>query len=535
MKNLLIVLLTMVTTVMHAATTPRGNERLRELAVVPALNMTFAFNVQSSTFIEDLTEDGTREEWIEQARKKLKSDPDDLSTQVKLGRLLTVNDDTNAAIIAFEKAAALARQRLEQRPNDGATLVLMAQAAWGLDKEAEAEGFYRRATKVASNDWRGWLGLGNTLRDQALGNLGLTNSSKQESVQGDIIPAMVPSPENLDEAIKQCREAAIYFQRAYELAPREFEVLVRCGQYRSYSNWQAMVIQQFRTDPQMLGVKQRRDILGMFFSSVARQDFERALAVRPQSYQLITILAFVEWSQVLSDAQRPNNSEPPTLDELPEKSKQAVVGYLQRLKILSDGPDKKVAAAALTSMYICRMQLADSADDFTSELQRAVGYDPANEQAWDMLIGAAAGKVSPEKLTEICERRLKAKQSARNHLILAKALYKQKRFKEAVDQTEASQKVEPEYPAAAIMRLALAIRQEATPKELSSLTKTAQPLIKKLTNEKEKREVMREYFLNFAIVCGLAGESALGRELLERLLKNGGEDEIAREILNALP
>ncbi len=536
MKSLLIALLIIVTPRLHGATPPRGNERLRELAVTPALNMTLNFSVKTSTFIEDLTEEGTPEDWIEQARNKLKIEPDDLLTQVKLGRLLNANDDTNAARFVYEKAAALGRKRLEQRPNDGVNLTLLADAVWSLGNKVEAESLYRRATAVASNDWHGWVGLGDMLCGQAaLVCLELITDSKHESEPTDKKSIPTSSLEYLDEAIKRRHEASICFQRAYEIAPREFEVLLRCGQYRSYSNWQATIIQRYRTDPHVTVEKQAQDMIGMFFSPVARQDYEKALAIRPQSYKLITMLAFAEWSQVLLDAQRLDSSTSPTLDDLPEKSKQVIVGYIQRLKDMSDGPDKKLAAAALSSLWICRMRFDDAAADFTPELQRAVAYDPTNEQAWNLLIGLSFRKVTPEQLTELCERRLKAKKNARNHLILAKAMYRQKRFKEAVDQTKAAQQLEPENPSAAIMRLALAIRQEATVEELFNWLDASRSLAKQLTSKKEKREAMREGLLNFSIICGLTGNSDEGREALKLLLKEDEDDEVAREILNALP
>src|SRR6478736_4060059 len=97
MKNALTILLLLLGMTAQGVTVPKGEERLRELAVVPTFTTTFGVYFWLETFLEDLTEEGTREDWIQRARKKLKSEPNDLQTQLQLGRLLTADDDINSA------------------------------------------------------------------------------------------------------------------------------------------------------------------------------------------------------------------------------------------------------------------------------------------------------------------------------------------------------------------------------------------------------------------------------------------------------
>jgi len=519
----------------QSAVLPRGSDRLRELAVVPQVKMSFEIGTQNGIFPEDYTEEGTIEDWIEQARQKSNEETDNLQAHLQLGRLLNAKGDTNAARLVFEKGTILGRHRLEQRPNDGLNLSLLAGMVLELGDEEEAESFYRRATMLASNDWHCWVGLGELLRNQSFSSLGLsvpTNNSLEKS-RPKGTAAQSPLLKELDKSIKLRDEASICFQRAYGVAPGEFEVLVRQGRYLSFSNWHATLVQRYQNEQTLSSKELALSFFDMFFSPKARPDYEKALAVRPQCRKLLTMLVFAEWTAAMKAAEGLESSHPLTLDQLPEKTRKAILDSLQRLEALGNGPDKKIAAAALTSLSVLKMQMRD-ADNLPAYMQRAVALDPTNEQAWDMLIGMSVNQVSPEKFTELCERRLKKKETPRNYLIVAKAMFRQERFKEAEQYAALSNKMDKNYAPTALMLATLAIRRDFLVGAKAFLLQAGKA-IDRLTDEDEVDGRRREMALNLAIVFALENESVKARGILEKLLKRDEEDKVARDILNALP
>lgn len=519
-----------------AATLPKGAERLRELALPPQLNLTFGFGTQDDTFLEDLTKEGTKEDWIEQARKKLKRQPDDLRAQLDLGRWLDACQDTNAARVCFETVTAGTRLRLEQHPNDGTNLTLLARAVWELGNREEAESLFRRATVIASNDWHCWLELGDFLRSRSTANFMADDPAGDKPRAGGIenLLAHTPSPEDLEQSIKRRNEAFPCFQRAVEMAPKEFAVWLYRGRYLSFSNWHVTLMQHYRKETTLSREDLVFGLVNTFCAPAGLPDFQRAMELQPDCYKLPTLLAWAEWTSVFRTAETTDKPRRPTLNDLPEKSRKIVLDAIQRLKALGESADKQVAAGALTSLFMLKMMTTEEAN-MTTSLQWAVELNPANEQAWDMLLASVMTSDSSEKFLEICQRRLAARPSPRNHLIVSKAWYRQKRFKEAAEHTEAALKLNPRYLPAALMQVALTIRRGDDLPAISAALKNAQPLLEELTDEVERYQRSREFALNAAIAYALDGDTAKAREILDQFLKHKPDDENAREIRNALP
>ncbi len=535
MKTIVIVMLTFVAMVTQSATLPKGKERLRELAVAPQLTMSFGINIRSSTFMEDLTEEGTIADWKERAQAKLREEPENLQVQLQLGRLLRADGDTNAARACYEKVAQTGRRRAEQRPNDGLNLTWLAEAVSEIGERDEAESLYRRATAVASNNWRCWIELGKFLDDCSFNAMSSEHPSRasQPTTLMERWLKFPPPADNLEQAIKRRNEASVSFQRAYEIAPNEFEVLIMRGRHLSFSNWTATMIQHFQGAKPLLAENLAFNVYDLLFSVAARPDYHRAAELRPRQYKLLTAMIYAEWVFAMRAATHFKSIQRLTLDQLPEKSRQVILNLMQRLNALADDPERKVAAGALTSFCALKMMFGDDGNR-TAEVRRAVELNPDNEQAWDMLIGFALQTEAPEKFLELCERRLQHKKSARNHLIVAKALNVQKRFPEAEQQARASLKLDQNYAPASLMLAALAIRQDLPAAATAFLLQTRKA-IDQLTDEDEANQRKREAFLNLAIVFALQDEPMKAREILESLLQRDETDQTARAIMTALP
>jgi tetratricopeptide (TPR) repeat protein len=244
-------------------------------------------------------------------------------------------------------------------------------------------------------------------------------------------------------------------------------------------------------------------------------------------------MIYAEWVFAMREATRFKSIQHLTLDQIPEKSRRVILNLMQRLNALADDPEKTVAAGALTSLCALKTLIGDDGNR-TAEVRRAVELNPGNEQAWDMLIGFTLQTEAPEKFLEVCERRLQHKKSARNHLIVAKALNVQKRFQEAEEQARASLKLDENYAPASLMLAALAIRQNLHGAATAFLLQ-ARKAIEQLTDDDEANQRKREAFLNLAIVFALQDEPMKAREILESLLQRDETDQTARAIMTALP
>jgi hypothetical protein len=103
------------------------------------------------------------------------------------------------------------------------------------------------------------------------------------------------------------------------------------------------------------------------------------------------------------------------MDSLPDTTRKFIHSAMTRLEGLSEDPDSKIAVGALENHGFLSMAFGNS-PAAEADLRRAVVLDPTLESAWDFLIGALAESAAWDETVAVCEARLKATDSARNHL-----------------------------------------------------------------------------------------------------------------------
>ena len=150
----------------HAASVKTGNDALRQLVVVPMINLQFGYFAHPSR--ADFLDDDLVPAEIEKLQKEVKANPEDPEKLLRLGGLLNYEGKTNEARVQLERAEKSARKKSESRPADGLTLVYLAGALGALGRDSEVESLLRRATLVSSNEWKCWNGLGRFLGLRAL-------------------------------------------------------------------------------------------------------------------------------------------------------------------------------------------------------------------------------------------------------------------------------------------------------------------------------------------------------------------------------
>ncbi len=206
---------------------------------------------------------------------------------------------------------------------------------------------------------------------------------------------------------------------------------------------------------------------------------------------------------------------------------------------LTQDPDKILAAAAEKNLAVLHMVLGD-VSDAVPEVKRSVALDPSQDDAWDLVLAFQIGTATPEELVDVCQSRLKYRDSARNHLLLARALQRRQKWDAAADQAAAALKIDPDNVIAESELLALALKQSSDPDQLNKASNIMPELTRMVGNlppgiEAAKRR--REVLLDLAIAGGLINTPEAGKiakVCLALVLKDNPDDQTAKDILRAL-
>jgi tetratricopeptide (TPR) repeat protein len=517
----------------NAATEPRGADRLRELVIFPEMNLNFAFGLSSQGNYAVISDGENLPDEIVQLREEMKQQPDDIKLLLRLGNVLDSNGETNESLSYYKKAEQLCRNKLAVNPQDGLTLTDLGEALHALDKNEEAESVYRHATLVSSNEWRCWVGLGNFLANEYLLLFPKNLRSQAGTMQ---IPSQTvldyrPSSDALNKAEAQCKEASRCFDQAMALASREPEVFFQRAGYICSSNLQNCYFRNFRDSEKF----DYNTWLLAVFSKEAIVDLQKAAEFSPKNYKYISLAAYFEWFNTTAQT-KPTSLTP---DALPDAARKFIHDAMTRLENLSEDPDKTTAAGALENLGMLNIMFGNS-PAAVLDLRRAISLDPSRDQVWDLLLVSLGKSPSHEEVTALCELRLKYKDSARNHLLLARDFEKQKKWDKSGEQAEAALKLEPENIVAHLELTALDLTQSADTnfmaKAYEQWTRT-EAFYEKLPDNVEKQSRWRELTLNLAILDGLVNTpeyQKAARVSLEAVLQHYPDDKQVKEISNAL-
>jgi len=505
----------------------RGKETLRELAVFPTVSMTWKLEFTFSSSVSELADDTSLTNRIEVARQELKEHPGDIGLQIRLAALLAENGETNAASQSFEKAVTLCRARAEVRPHDGLVLTQLGRALAALGRSDESESVLRRATVLSSNEWKCWAGLGGFLSQQSF-DLIVPKKFWSYAASGRALPREVldyrPAPDAFERAQRYHSEAAGCFDRAVSLAPGEPDVFLRRALHCYLAEVAARLIKHFQ-GKETLDANQ---LTTPWAKSVP--DLREAIRLAPESPKLIGLTVWYEWMSAGNQAD-PNSK---AFETLPEATRQSIHDAMNRLAALGERPNPKLAAQALETAAILKLAAEDAAGAAT-DLRRAVSLDPTRDNAWELLVGALAlSSASPEQLVSACESRLKSRDSARNHLLLAKVLVKQQRWQKAAEQTRAALELEKNSVLAHMMAAALIIRQKGKLAVAMEHLYSVKDALDTMPDHDEKWARVREFLLNGAIVSALNDQPKQAKNLVNRVLKRDPDDKEAKAILSAI-
>ncbi len=515
-----------------AAAPPSGSPRLRDLVVFPriAAAYNYGLNLFGDRWAVSVNANGSE---ISGLRDNLSRQPGDAESLLKLGALLEYQNDAGEVRDCYQQAEAICRKRAAANPENGGNLDNLAEALWGQGKDEEAESLYRRATLVSSNDWQCWARLGNFLSFHQLNSV-LPENFRDQPVVGQPPAREIldyrPSESALSEAEDSLREGGRCFDRAVALAPKEAQVYVQRAGYLTASNWESCLFSHWRNNG-----PSNPDAWLSFLSAGTIANLEKAAALDPNNSDAIALPAYFEWVQNGTEAK----AGPENFDALPPESRRLILGALGRLTDCAQDPDKKAAAKAFELLGFLNWTMKDP-QSAAVNFQRAILLDPSRERSWDLLLLSLQADHADIPFRAVCEARLKFNDTARNHLLLARACVAQEKWNEAQAQSQLAADADTNNATAPLFQVALALKRDLAPDDLSQIQDQLNDisgLIGRMTPGPAAWMRWRELSLDSAIFYGLENtadsqRAALG--CLAQVMKYYPTDETARNILEAL-
>jgi tetratricopeptide (TPR) repeat protein len=529
MKRLIIAVMLASACCLHGAGVKVGKQRLRELVVVPKIDLTSNYPLYPSR--AEFVEDHLVPTEIGRLQKEIKEHPGDAERLSRLAALLVRNGAMGEARAYSKQAEEAAREKSDARSNDGPTLTSLADALYNLGKIPEAESVYRKATMVSSNEWKCWVGLGKFLGDQACSVLMPESQPGPISFDGSV-PALASSqlPEALAKAESMRKESEKCFDRAISLSPKDADAFLARARVQMEYNITDSLLHYYR-DRQPL---KPDDMQRIYYGAAVVRYLKQAAALCPDDARIISLAAeYVILSEFSALKGQPEDG----WKALPEKAQDYIRESISRLETLSENRDPSRAAGACEGLGAVKIMMDDNTGA-KAAFRRAFVLEPTRQKAGEMWLGAAVKSgAAPEELASICQLLLKNRNSARNHLLMAKALIKQNKLDEAADHVRRAAKMEPDNLLVHLFGGAVALKSGIDEQQISIATQEmtrANDLLAKTPNDAERETRWREFMLNGAILCGLLDKPDDAKVWIDSVLKEIPDDETAKEIRSAI-
>ncbi|MHB8523446.1 MAG: tetratricopeptide repeat protein [Limisphaerales bacterium] len=455
-RVLLLLLATAVSSLGAALET--GKTRLLRLVQLPHVDASVAvgFNPAFGFFLasDDQKPDATEiAEGIAALKKEVTGESADAARYERLGDLYSVSDDSTNAHLAYAKAVALYRKRVEQQPENGGLLAEFGEALEGVEKHTEAESVLRKAVRIAPEDWKCWTSLGGFLDSQGNKALPQAGKSRQTTRKGGVNSAVTlpdrPSGNQLADANQRYAEAKDCFDRAVALARHEPGPYIARALHLCNQSVQ-MSLHKTRGDAV--------DVMRQALSPALLPDLWQAARLSPTNYAVITAAALFEACGVgILERAKAGPSSESLLNSLPERSRQQVREAMGWLENLTRSADPRLAGGALTGLGLLK-SVATPGGPCPEEFRRAIALDPSRSYVWDTVVACLAEGNRFDESIALCQQRLKYQDTAHNRFYLATIYFANEQYPEAEQQLRTAVKLEPDNVncnlglAAALMR-----------------------------------------------------------------------------------
>ncbi len=531
MKRWLIILLLLVVAVGARAVTPEvGKERLRQLIKLPTISFRpdWTFDPESGFALGSGEEDNRTA--IQNLRSELKYDDTDAEREQQLAELYAATGETTNSRNSWNWAYRYYRKRMEAQPDSGALLAGLGTSLYAIGQETEAESVLRRAVHAAPDDWHCRVALGrfldNRVRqvivDRLAPNPRLKTNGHEDRPTGD----------DAARAQNWLAEADDCFDKAVALASKESEPYFRRAMHRCLKT---VVLNQIKfaggtADPDL-------DLFDGCFSAANVGDLQEASRLAPRDYRRAAGTALFEIYSVTEKKERLNWQQF-GWNSLPGVSQKSVRTALTRLQDLADGESAGSAAGAAEVLGILEGPVLHETDRSIASLRRAVALQPEREQAWEVLVATLAQNRRYDELLDVCEQHVKYQDSARAHLMLAKAHEKLLQWDSCEEESRAAASDDPDNALADLSLAALLLKRSGEDQsnllEADDWLSRAESVLKRTPADQRNRQQVIDLTLIRGIYFALSDEMDTARKWVQTVIERDQDNQFAREILAAM-
>jgi tetratricopeptide (TPR) repeat protein len=509
----------------HAVTPSVGKDKLRELLKLPTImfQQDWTFDAERGFALGSGTQDARKR--MAELQSGLKGDASDAQAEEELAELCESAGDRQGAQQAWKAAADDFRKRVDSQPDDGVLLAGLGLSLEETGNAAEAESILRRAAQTEPTAWQCHVALGRFLDREA----------KRGVLEGDWSGGLGDrlAAAGVSTAKARLNEAGECFDEAVMLAPKQPEAWFRRAMHRSLSNLVSNEI-AVATGAKDLSA----DIYEGCFSPESLADLQQASRLSPDNYELVGSTALFE----VYVAQGRTGHPTPNLFSwraLPEKSQASLRGELNRLDSLAGGADSHAAAGALEVLGILEGPVLHEPDRCIASLQQALTLDPSREHAADVLVATLAQSGRYDELLSACEDQVKRTNSARGHLLLAKAHERLKQWDDCEDETRLAVLLEPGDFTADLSLAAMLLKHSTdgdddTFAEADACLRRAESALGKTPPAQRNRQQVVDLTLTRGIYYALTGDMDTARQFIKAVVERDANNQFAHEILSAM-
>lgn len=512
--RILFFLFWVIAIIAKGATPELGKDALRKLVKLPTITFepTWVFDAERGFSVGSLEQDARAE--ITKLRKQLTHTPADAEIDLRLAEVYASINEFAGARKSWTHAADLFRKRVELQPDDAQLRAGFGQALQGCGKMDEAESTLREAVRLAPKEWRCRVALGRFLDAKARGDLAIG-------------PA---TADKIALAKAELAEADGCFEKAASLAPDEGQVFFRRGLHRSLETTLLNQIRIIEGEPANEVLKSSQ------FSEAALADLQRASRLEPENHALIGSVVLFEIYAANPPEGRMNWADF-SWSTLPEKTQDSLRDAVARLQSLGQNPDPQEAAGALEVLGILQGPVLHESRNCAATLRRAVALDPSREQAWEALASALAQMGRYDDLLSICQDRVRQKESARAHLLLAKALEKLRQWEASENEIMEALRMAPNNFSANLAEAALVLRRgqdDGAFGEANSWLARSERLLGETPATQRNTQLVVDLTLTRSIYFALTDQLDEARQWAKAVINLDKNNNRAREILSAM-
>jgi len=531
MKRSLVILICLLTALaVHAVTPEVGKEQLRKLIKLPTLSFQPDWTFDPETGFALGSGNTDRRAEIDSLRSQLKFNETDAEREQRLAELYAAMGEKTNSRNSWNHAFQYFRKQTEAQPDNGALLAGLGASLHAVGREAEAESVLRRAVQTSPNDWRCRIALGRYLDNRA--RLAIVDRPPPNPRTRPETTDNRPTADDAALAQKWLAEADGCFDKAVALTTNESVVYFRRGMHRCLKT---IVLNQIRIAG---GVSE--PVLDPFdgcFSAESLADLQQASRLAPRDYRLNAGTALFEiYSATASKGHA--DWDHFTWNALPGRSQKSVREELTRLQDLAEASDSDAAAGAAEVLGILEGPILHEPERSIGSLQRAVALQPEREQAWEVLVATLAQNQRYNELLEVCENQVKHTDSARAHLMLAKAHEKLRQWEECEDEARTSASNDPDNVLADLSLGALLLKRsdadEAVLAEADDWLSRCESVLKRTPPEQRNRQQVIELTLTRGIYFALSGELDTARKWVQTVIDRDKDNQLAKEIMAAM-